>query len=257
MTSTKHKKANLFLGILGTLGILDTLTFLGNGINLGTFIPGFIGILLMLYLMFKRTSFYKSRNHVMRKIEKGILVAFMIWLVSFIVIIGMMFISSLPDKNQKPNCLIILGAGLKGRNPSIVLLNRLNLAVEYINNHPNVNVIVSGGQGPGETISEAEAMKTYLVSHGIDGSIISKEDKSTSTKENLIFSRNLYERSTGTKLSEASIITSNFHMFRAKFLASKIGIKAHGISAETPYYIYPNVLAREYLAILWTFAASH
>ena len=80
--------------------------------------------------------------------------------------------------------IIVLGAGLKGDTPSLALERRLEKAAEYMNKNGNAIAIVSGGQGKGETISEAQAMENYLLNHGIREDRIIKEDNSTSTYEN-------------------------------------------------------------------------
>ena len=61
--------------------------------------------------------------------------------------------------------IIVLGAGLKGDTPSLALERRLEKAAEYMNKNGNAIAIVSGGQGKGETISEAQAMENYLLNH--------------------------------------------------------------------------------------------
>lgn len=80
-------------------------------------------------------------------------------------------------------------APLRGERVSLTLKLRLDAALEYLEHSPNTAVIVSGGKGDGENISEAEAMKRYLVSHGVDEGRIITEDKSTSTWENFKFSK--------------------------------------------------------------------
>jgi uncharacterized SAM-binding protein YcdF (DUF218 family) len=84
--------------------------------------------------------------------------------------------------------LIVLGAGVNGTVPSLSLRERLDAAYDYLQEHPNTICVVSGGQGSGEDISEAECMYRYLVEKGIESKRIYKEDRSTSTEENMKFS---------------------------------------------------------------------
>jgi uncharacterized SAM-binding protein YcdF (DUF218 family) len=81
--------------------------------------------------------------------------------------------------------IVVLGAGLRGSKPSITLKQRLDASLNYISSHKDIPIIVSGGQGPGDDISEAEAMKDYLTSNGGSKERIVLESKSTSTEENL------------------------------------------------------------------------
>ncbi|MCL2152009.1 MAG: YdcF family protein [Oscillospiraceae bacterium] len=134
------------------------------------------------------------------------------------------------------DCLIILGAGLFGEIPSSTLASRLDSAIEYLNGRDDIPVIVSGGQGPGETITEAEAMSRYLKRKGVNENQIWKEGSSTSTLENLEFSTALMEDSgLDTKSLTIAIVTNEFHLYRAKHIAGKMGLSTVGVAAETPY----------------------
>ena len=122
--------------------------------------------------------------------------------------------------------LIVLGCAVRGERVSLTLKLRLDAALEYLEHSPNTAVIVSGGKGDGENISEAEAMKRYLVSHGVDEGRIITEDKSTSTWENFKFSKEILdERFPG---ASAAFVTTNFHVYRAGRVAIMNGIEAEG-----------------------------
>ena len=95
-------------------------------------------------------------------------------------------------ENEACDYLIILGAHVNGRVPSDSLERRIRKAEQYLKSHPMTKVIVSGGQGKGEDITEAEAMEIYLWEHGIEKERILKEAASTTTKENLRFSKALF-----------------------------------------------------------------
>lgn len=88
---------------------------------------------------------------------------------------------------ENDETVLILGCGLYGSRPSRALMQRMDRAIQYLNISPVSNVIVSGGQGRNEDISEAEAMHTYLIEHGISKERIYVEDQSTNTKEKLCF----------------------------------------------------------------------
>lgn len=112
------------------------------------------------------------------------------------------------------DAVIILGAGLKGKNLSLTLKNRLDKGLEYAERNKNAKIIVTGGQGHGEDITEAEAMRLYLISKGIDEDRIISEDKATSTYENLMFSSAFL-----SKGDRVVIITDGFHIFRSVSMA--------------------------------------
>ena len=143
--------------------------------------------------------------------------------------------------------LIVLGCGVRGTVPTQPLEARLEKAVEYEKKNPDALIVVTGGQGPQEDITEAECMERYLVDKGIDGSKIIKEDKSTSTGENFRYTKSMLDSMLGNY--STAIITNDFHIFRAKQLASVNGIEAASFHANTPWYNAVMMYLREILAI--------
>ncbi|WP_243249593.1 YdcF family protein [Clostridium sp. D46t1_190503_E9] len=159
-------------------------------------------------------------------------------------------------KNNKiySDYVIVLGAGIKGEKPSLTLMQRLDKTIEYVNNQDKeVQIIVSGGQGRGEDISEAQAMKKYLVDNGIKEESIIMEDKSTSTNENLIFSKEVLEDCTKKNIVDINvkIITSDFHAFRSNMIAKKLGYSNISFyTNSTLPVLIPVMYSREFLAII-------
>ena len=144
--------------------------------------------------------------------------------------------------------LIVLGCQVRGTVPSRMLRQRLDAALDYLNAHPDAAAIVSGGMGPGEDITEAECMYTYLTAAGIDPSRILKEAQATSTMENLRFSLELMEPN-----STAAIVSNEFHLYRAGQMAQKLGLEASLVPASTEYPILlTSYTLREILAV-WKF----
>ncbi len=143
--------------------------------------------------------------------------------------------------------LLILGCGVRGEEPSQALRERLDTALQYLERNDSCKIIVSGGQGHDEDISEAEAMRRYITEHGIDNDRVLTEDKSTSTTENFRFSNSLTDG--GLANSSAVFITNDFHIYRANSLARLQGFSLNHIGAPTAWYnIFPSYL-REFLAI--------
>ena len=117
--------------------------------------------------------------------------------------------------------IIVLGAQVRGTYITNSLRRRLDRALEYLEEFPDVRVIVSGGQGPGEAVSEARAMADYLIRKGIPADQIRLEDKSTSTRENLSFSRKYAD----AEKDKVGIVTNDFHIFRSSVIARQEGYK--------------------------------
>ena len=147
--------------------------------------------------------------------------------------------------------LVVLGAKVNGESPSFSLRDRLDKACDYLTEHPDTIVIVSGGQGADEGISEAQCMYNELTKMGIDGNRIWMEDQSTSTRENLNFSLALIEEKTGTRPDSIGLLSSEYHIYRACMVAEECGVTATGIPAPTRWFsLKLNYFLRE-VAALW------
>lgn len=144
--------------------------------------------------------------------------------------------------------LIILGAQVRGTKITNSLLRRLDTALGYLEDNPDTKVIVSGGQGKGELITEAEAMASYLEQHGIPSDRIYLEAASTSTWENLKYSRQFIEDIT----QPVAVVTNNFHLYRALLIGKRIGYRSlQGIAASSNPVFQLNYLTREFFAVVW------
>ena len=126
--------------------------------------------------------------------------------------------------------VIVLGCGVHGTAPSLMLRKRIDAAYEFLMLYPETKAILSGGQGDGEDISEAECMYRELLKKGIDESRLYKEDKSTTTEENIAFSKQYFEASE----TKVAIISSKTHLYRASLIAKKEGLSPTVYAAEVP-----------------------
>ena len=162
--------------------------------------------------------------------------------------IGFTYFQIKHTANEKPPnnvpFLIILGAKVKGDQMSKALYERAKTGLVYLEKNPSTKVIVTGGQGLDEKISEAEAVRRFLAENGIDNDRILIENKSVTTYENIKFSKKRY----GAK--EAVIVSNDFHLYRAIKLAEELGVKSYPLAAPTPNVVKGKLYAREYLAIL-------
>jgi uncharacterized SAM-binding protein YcdF (DUF218 family) len=172
-------------------------------------------------------------------------------LVCFLTVEGMIWNAGRSGTMEKSDYLLILGARVRGETVSLSLRDRLERGLEYLEQFPDTKAVLSGGQGPGESITEAEAMKRYLVERGVAPERIILEDRSTDTFQNLNYSKQVLEER-GVNLNETSItlVTNDFHMFRAKLLAERVGFQASGLPARTPEYTIPKAYTREFAALL-------
>lgn len=187
----------------------------------------------------------------MKKITlKTITTLALIVLVSFFIVEVLMIVEGSRKTVDKVDYVIVLGARLYGEKPSPALLERLKVAKEYLSENKDVKVIVSGGQGMDEDISEAQAMKKYLVDNGIDKDSVIIEDKSTSTFENLQFSLEKIKQLDDKENVKVLLATNKYHIFRAKFLAKRLGMIPYGLPAKTPISIVVPQYIREYFAVI-------
>lgn len=160
------------------------------------------------------------------------------------------------DKDAERPYLIVLGAAVYGDRPSLTLVRRLEGALDYLEKYPESVAIVSGGMGPGETVTEAQAMHDWLRSRGIDEERIIQEDKATSTKENLSFSFEKIRERGDSPEGNVAIVSSAYHLFRAKSMARLQGVDAAGVAAPWGFpMVMLNYFIREAFGVthLWVF----
>ena len=153
-------------------------------------------------------------------------------------------------KSRGADYIIVLGAGLIGTRVTPLLAARIDKGIELLHYNPDAMLIMSGGQGPGEDIAEGEAMAKYAEQKDVGLEKIIVEGKSTSTEENLLFSRELMEKG----WPRVIVVTTAYHVFRALLLAKQQGLECVGFGAKTKWYFTLNALIREfvgYLSLTW------
>ena len=147
--------------------------------------------------------------------------------------------------------IIVLGAGIHGERVSLTLRDRLDAAVAYYEQNPAAILVVTGGQGHGEDITEALAMERYLLEKGVPAENIWKEERATSTYENFVFSKAMIDERLGAGCS-AVYVTTDFHIFRAGQVAKRVGLDhVSHVHSDTAWFLVVPSCLRECLAVLW------
>ena len=240
--------ANIF-GLLGVacLGYCAGIAIAGHGTYFFLIWGGIGAVCIGLWALLRSRRIMEA---IPGWIKSTCVVIFVLALLLFGVVEGKILSQYNAQAAPGADYLIVLGAQWKSTGPSEVLRRRLDKAVSYLEQNPDTKVIVSGGQGDNETISEAEGMRGYLLQAGIDESRILVEDASSNTYENLVFSGELLDRGN----DRVVIVTNNFHVFRALSIARKQGYhNAEGLAASSVLGMGPNNLLREFLGVLKDF----
>lgn len=157
----------------------------------------------------------------------------------------------------QPDLMIVFGCQVRKDGPSILLRDRLDTALDYLEDHPGLPVLVTGGKGDNEHVSEAQAMEDYLVEHGIDEDRITMEGNSWNTRENLLFSREILEEQ-GKNPGELHIlaVSNGFHLARIEMLAHRFGYGevstldapvSHAPSAVQMFFREPLALVKSFV----------
>ncbi len=119
------------------------------------------------------------------------------------------------DHSRDVDAVVVLGAGVNGRRPSLSLSVRLRAALAYIADKDDIPIVVSGSQGPGEEISEAQCMADWLIENGVEPERIILEDQADNTAENIMFSRKLLVERGIDPAANVAVVTADYHLYRA------------------------------------------
>ena len=147
----------------------------------------------------------------------ALLAAVLAALLSFAVLLGVVLSGAHDSITGEPKVMVILGCKVESWGPSILLQDRLDKALDYLEDHPDLTIVASGGQGSDEHQSEAQCMYDYLTDHGVDSDQILLEDQSHNTWENIRFTQALLERE-GIDTSQMLVVSNGFHLTRVRML---------------------------------------
>ena len=210
----KHWKA--LCGVL--LGLAVFLRFALRGYVYWGYTVAFAAFLVFAYHVFPKLLW------------RILLVLTCIGLVYFCIVEVPIIRSARTDADDERPYLIVLGAAVYGDQPSLTLVRRMEGALDYLERYPESRVIVSGGMGPGESVTEAQAMHDWLAAHGVSEERILLEDKATSTQENLANSFAIIREGGEEPDGNVAIVSSAYHLFRAKSMAKLQGVEAAGVA---------------------------
>lgn len=237
--------------IIALVGVIFTvyglILCIMSNLNLGVVLVSVLGIVTLCIGVFY-SKMKRVTNIKIFKICKIIFVLFLcaeVVLISFIALYGF---SDNVDYNE--DAVIVLGAGIRGDRVTLPLKMRLDKAIEYHSKNPDALIVVTGGQGLQETVTEAYAMEKYLIQNGVNKSKILKEEKATSTFENMKYSKEILDNYFTNDYSVV-VITNNFHVFRGTRIAKNTGFgNVTHMHAGLQWYNLMPCFLRESLAVV-------
>ncbi len=166
-----------------------------------------------------------------------------------ILIQSLIFGSQKNDMETYENYVLVLGAKANNGNLSKTLINRLDTTIEYLNKHKTAKAVLCGGKENNNELSQAEYMQKYLIEKGIDKDRLILETKSKNTFENIKFALEKLDK----KPSEIMVISSSYHLFRAKLILYRFGVLAKTVPAKTPTGAFISSYFRETFAVIKTY----
>lgn len=242
-----YKKINIIQVISFVIGCVLTinglLLFLRTNFNLGNALTLILGLVFVIYS--------KYFDWINKKLPKWIKSFFVLGLIIVLFFTSFLFVYGLNDNAQyNEDAIIVLGAAVQGDVPSRSLADRLNTAVKYHKENPEAVIVVSGGKGPQENVTEAYAMEQYLIKNGVSKDKIIKEENATSTYENFLYSKEILDKNleAGYKVS---FVSNEYHIYRARGIAKKIGLtNVTHIHSNTVWHSVVTGTLRECFAVL-------
>jgi uncharacterized SAM-binding protein YcdF (DUF218 family) len=247
----KNKKTlvNITLIIFGILIFLyfTVVSITWRRFDVFNLLVSILGVLIIIFSF--KFNFFVGLFKKFSKIIRYLIIAFLIcFILTFVILMSLILYNMRNTSKPSADYVIVLGCQVAGEYASLPLLSRGYTAIRYLNKNPETKAILTGGQGPGENIPEAESLKRLLLENKIDKERILLEDKSTNTMENFIFSDKLYNLSD----KNIVIVTSDYHMFRALSIAKKLKYSnISGLPSKSQKSILPAFLLREYVTVMY------
>ncbi|MGN0373430.1 MAG: YdcF family protein [Enterocloster sp.] len=263
----------MILAVLCTAYFVVIVLYAGIGTSFA-FIWLFFAALL-LFLAYGKWYYARNMERIPKWVPVSIITTCVAGLAVLILLCIQVFVGAASSDKPGLDYVIVLGARVKEHAVSNSLRKRLDRAILYAEENPDTILVLSGGKGSGEEVSEAEVMYEYLVYNGIRPDKLLLEERSVSTVENIAYSRIVIERNrlyekqehrteamprknpTGNYVTaadrplEIGVLTSNFHIYRARMTAEKWGFEnVYGISAESDPVLFIHLCVRECASII-------
>ena len=265
---------------IGFLLINTIVVVKNNGFSLTSMLPFLMaGFLILLLASPSIVNYFDPDTRHVVVFLLGLFTLEGLWFsFTFVALLFYSWIYRILPRRRQYDYIIIHGAGLDGPRPTPLLAGRIDKALELWNKqHQHGKFVVSGGQGADEGVSEAQAMRDYLLEKGVPAAAILMEDKSTTTWENLRYSLAVIRADRTSAAADdapaggsvtsndapadseftTAVVTSDFHVFRCAEYAHNLGIKADGIGSHTKGWYWPTAFIREFIAItkahLWPY----
>ena len=233
--------------------IYSAFLFLVSNLNLGTIMVAGLGVFFLILGIFFKPLRAACKSGIMRAVKWAVIAVFCLEgaLVGFIAAYG-----QFDNADYKEDAVIVLGAGVHGEFVSWPLMERLETAIRYHEKNPDALIVVTGGKGYQESITEALAMERYLLGRGVEPDKIVKEEEATSTNENMRFSKKILDERLGGDYRIA-VVTNNFHIYRGTQIAINEGFKSvTHLHAKLQWYNLLPCYLRETAAVLKLWAVG-
>ncbi len=238
----------LILAALLAAGGIVCIVLRSFGMRFSGFLCAGVAVLLLLSVLLGRL---KEAGPFWRVLRGVFYACILVGLVGFGVLEAQI-LSAAHSAPERADAVIVLGAGVNGTEPSLALRTRLDAAAEYAAAYPDVPIVLTGGQGYGEEITEAECMRRYLTDHGVDESRLLLESEAASTEENFRLSKAvLAEAGYTPEDMTLAVVSNDFHLYRAELLARREGLRTVGVGAPLPWrHLEINYTIREAFALM-------
>lgn len=247
------EKIQCAVAVLLALAGIVLMTVRVWGMRFSGFLLVGLAAVLALELLLRRWAAKSNTGRLCRRIFQAALTLVLVPLLIievYVINVGRSDLSAL-----HADAVVVLGAGVNGTRPSLSLRTRLDAALDYLEKNPDIPVVLTGGLGYGEEITEARCMYDWLTARGVDPARLILEEQAGNTAENFAFSKKLLEEQ-GVDPAEdlVAVVTNDFHIARAKLIAAKQGYGyAFGVPAELPWkHLEVNYYLREAFAMVKT-----
>lgn len=246
------------MALAGVVLLGDAAMLMLKGVfNFGVVLPAMLGVAALgLAARWDAIARWRHARPRMQWLWRAGWIVFSVWLASVAVFFATFgyrahAADQVASHGAPPSAILVLGSGTPHCKISPTLKARLDKGLMLARNAPDVPVVVSGGQDFGLQCTEADLMADYLIGQGLAPDRLIREDRSTSTDENLRFSRKLLAQHGVGDAAPLVVVTSDFHLLRAERIARKAGFRAvTGVGAPTPLYLRYNAWLREYFAYI-------